>query len=196
LAAITQSTTTRMASGSAGGVRGLELDTQATFAQLYTAEYPSVYRTVRGIVLDEAAAQDVTHEAFEKAMRAWNRFPDKANARAWLHRIAVNTAISYWRRQKLARLLPTRLFMPGDGQAYDGIEDKSLVSVVMRPLKPELRAVVVLHYYHQFSRDEIAEMLGIPPGTVASRLAKAMEIMRRYAAVSGDRTDPEQRLHS
>jgi RNA polymerase sigma-70 factor, ECF subfamily len=175
-------------------VRGFEVGAQAAFAELYAAEYPSVYRTVRGIVLDEAAAQDVTHEAFEKALRAWDRLPDKGVAKPWLHRIAVNTAISYWRRQKLARMLPAKLFVPGDGEAYDGVEDKSLVSVVMRPLKPELRAVVVLHYYHEFSRDEIAEMLEIPPGTVASRLAKAMQIMRRYAAVSGDRSDPEPRL--
>lgn len=185
-----------MASTTTDDAQGLETEVRATFADLYGAEYPSVYRTVRGIVLDEAAAQDLTHEAFEKAMRAWDRLPDKANAKAWLHRIAVNTAISHWRRQKLARLLPGRLFMPGTGEAYDEVEDKSLVGSVMRPLPPQLRAVVVLHYYHQFSREEIAEMLGIPPGTVASRLAKAMQVMRRYAAVSGDRTDIDARLSS
>jgi RNA polymerase sigma factor (sigma-70 family) len=184
-----------MISGRMAGTRPGELrhDAQATFADLYSAEYASVYRTVRGIVLDEAAAQDLTHEAFEKAMRAWDRLPDKANARAWLHRIGVNTAISHWRRQRLARMLPSRLFEPGSGEAYDEVEDKSLVGAVMRPLTPQLRAVVVLHYYHQFSREEIAEMLNIPPGTVASRLAKAMQIMRRYAAVSSDRFGGRER---
>jgi RNA polymerase sigma-70 factor, ECF subfamily len=59
-----------------------------------------------------------------------------------------------------------------------------------------LRAVVVLHYYHQFSREEISRMLNIPLGTVASRLAKAMQIMRRYAAVSGDRFEGQERLIS
>ena len=190
---MTPATSSRMATPS---TRELETDAQATFAELYEAEYASVYRTVRGIVLDEAAAQDLAHEAFEKAMRAWSRLPDKANSKAWLHRIAVNTAISHWRRQRLARLLPSRLFEPGTAEAYDEVEDKSLVGAVMRPLTPQLRAVVVLHYYHQFSRDEIAQMLGIPPGTVASRLAKAMQVMRRYAAVSGDRTDSPERLTS
>lgn len=185
-----------MASTSTDNAQGLETDVRATFSDLYDAEYASVYRTVRGIVLDESAAQDLAHEAFEKAMRAWDRLPDKANAKAWLHRIAVNTAISHWRRQKLARLLPARLFMPGTVQAYDDVEDKSLVGSVMRPLTPQLRAVVVLHYYHQFSREEISEMLAIPPGTVASRLAKAMQIMRRYAAVSGDRESVDERLSS
>ena len=185
-----------MASTSTDNAQALETEVKATFSDLYDAEHASVYRTVRGIVLDEAAAQDLTHEAFEKAMRAWERLPDKANAKAWLHRIAVNTAISHWRRQKLARLLPARLFMPGTVQAYEDVEDKSLVGSVMRPLPPQLRAVVVLHYYHQFSREEISEMLGIPPGTVASRLAKAMQVMRRYAAVSGDRTSVDERLSS
>src|SRR2546430_9270497 len=119
-------------------------------------------------------------------MGAWHRLAARGNVGAWLHRIAVNTAISYWRRQRLARMLPPRLFVPGNAEAYDEVEDKSLVGAVMRPLTPQLRAVVILHYYHQFSREEIAQMLSIPPGTVASRLAKAMQIMRRYAAVSGD----------
>jgi RNA polymerase sigma factor (sigma-70 family) len=176
--------------------RELRDETQATFAALYVAEYASVYRTVRGIVLDPAAAQDLAHEAFEKAMRAWARLPDQGNARAWLHRIAVNTAISYWRRQRLARMLPSRLFVPGSAEAYDEVEDKSLVDAVMRPLTPQLRAVIILHYYHQFSREEIAQMLGIPPGTVASRLAKAMQIMRRYAAVSGDQFNNQERVNS
>jgi RNA polymerase sigma-70 factor, ECF subfamily len=195
LAAITPATSGRMA-GTTPGERGLEDEAQAAFAELYAAEYASLYRTVRGIVLDEAAAQDLTHEAFEKAMRAWDRLPDKGNTRAWLHRIAVNTAISHWRRQRLARMLPARLFVPGSGEAYDEIEDKSLVGAVMRPLSPHLRAVVVLHYYHQFSREEISRMLNIPLGTVASRLAKAMQIMRRYAAVSGDRFEGQERLIS
>jgi RNA polymerase sigma-70 factor (ECF subfamily) len=194
LAAITPATSGRVA-GRIAAARELENDAQVAFAELYAAEYSSLYRTVRGIVLDEATAQDLTHEAFEKAMRAWERLPDKGNSRAWLHRIAVNTAISHWRRQRLARMLPSRLFMPGTAEAYDEVEDKSLVGAVMRPLSPQLRAVVVLHYYHQFSREEIARMLRIPLGTVASRLAKAMQIMRRYAAVSGDRFEAQERLN-
>jgi RNA polymerase sigma-70 factor (ECF subfamily) len=178
----------------ASSVRELEMDVQGTFAELYAAEYPSVYRTVRGIVLDEAAAQDLTHQAIEKGMRGWDRLSDRGDARAWLQRIAVDAAISYWRRRPLARLLVSRLFVPGGGEAYGGVEDRSLVGVVMRPLTPQLRAVVVLHHYHRFSREEIARMLGIPAGTVASRLARAMQVMRRQAAVSGDRTDVARRL--
>jgi DNA-directed RNA polymerase specialized sigma24 family protein len=133
LAAFTPATTGRVA-GPTTGEREPQDDAQAAFAKLYAAEYASLYRRARGIVLDEAAAQDLTHEVFEKAMRAWDRFPDKGNIRAWLHRIAVNTAISYWRHERLGWMLPSRLFMRGNGEAYHEIEDKSLVGAVMRPL--------------------------------------------------------------
>lgn len=145
---------------------------------------------MRGIVLDDGAAQDLTDKAFEKAMRTWSRLADKGNALAWLHRIAVNIAISYWRRHRLARMLTPRLFVRGEGE----VEDKSLVAAVMRPLTPQLRAVVVLHYYQRFTREEIATMLNIPPGTVAARLARAMRIMRRHTAVFGDPIEGQPRL--
>jgi RNA polymerase sigma factor (sigma-70 family) len=145
---------------------------------------------VRGIVLDDGAAQDLTHKAFAKAMRSWSRLADEGNTFAWLHSIAVNIAISYWRRHRLARMLSSRLLVRGEGV----VEDKSLVAAVMRRLTPQSRAVVVLHYYHRFSQEEIATMLNLPPGTVASRLAMAMQIMHRHAAVFGAPFEGQPRL--
>jgi RNA polymerase sigma-70 factor (ECF subfamily) len=64
------------------------------------------------------------------------------------------------------------------------------VDAALADLSPRLRAAVVLHYFHDYSRDEIAQILGIPSGTVASRIAKAMVLMRRAMAGSDQNRAP------
>ncbi|MEP7104759.1 MAG: RNA polymerase sigma factor [Chloroflexota bacterium] len=158
---------------------GPPLDPVTQFRELYEREYLAVFRSVRAIVLDPSAAEDLTQEAFVKAYRARHGYKPTAPAGAWLHRIAVNTAISHLRRQKLAKLLPVRLYTPAYSNEYERADARSVVELALADLSPKLRAVVALHYYQGFTRDEIAAALGIPSGTVASRLAKAVATMRR-----------------
>jgi RNA polymerase sigma-70 factor (ECF subfamily) len=165
------------------GPRGSpDLDPATQFPLLYEREYGAVYRTVRAMVLDSAEAEDLTQEAFARAYRARDRYKPTAPPGAWLHRIAVNTAISHLRRRKLSRLLPLRLYQAPDDREYARSEARSVVDAALADLSPRLRAAVVLHYFHDYSRDEIAQILGIPSGTVASRIAKAMVLMRRSVA--------------
>jgi RNA polymerase sigma-70 factor, ECF subfamily len=170
------------------GIRGLkltgvpdepELDPSTQFHELYDREYNAVYRAIRAVVLDAAAAEDLTQETFVRAYRARHRYKPTAPPGAWLRRIGVNLAISHLRRQKLARFLPARLYMTPDRREYDQAEARDVVSKALSVLSPKLRAAVVLHYYEGMTRDEIAATLGIPAGTVASRIAKAVAIMRR-----------------
>jgi DNA-directed RNA polymerase specialized sigma24 family protein len=132
------------------GFESKELDPATQFKQLYDQEYLSVYRSIRGVVLDSAAAEDL-----------------------------INLAISHLRRQKLARFLPARLYMAPDRRDYDRAEARDVVGKAMATLSPKLRAAVVLHYYDGLTREEIAAVLGVPAGTVASRIAKAVAIMRK-----------------
>ncbi len=155
------------------------IDPVTQFRELYEREYLAVFRSVRAIVLDPSAAEDLTQEAFVKAYRARHGYKPTAPVGAWLHRIAVNTAISYLRRQKLAKLLPVRLYTPAHSNEYDRADARSVVELALADLSPKLRAVVALHYYQGYTRVEIAAALGIPSGTVASRLAKAVATMRR-----------------
>ena len=156
-----------------------ELDPKTQFRELYDKEYLSVYRAIRGVVLDSAAAEDLTQETFVRAYRARNRYTPTAPPGAWLRRIGINLAISHLRRQKLARFLPAKLYVAPDRRDYDRAEARDVVSKALAELSPKLRAAIVLHYYEGLTREEIADVLGVPAGTVASRIAKAVAIMRR-----------------
>ena len=158
---------------------GKELDPATQFKQLYDQEYLSVYRSIRAVVLDAAAAEDLTQETFVRAYRARHRYTPTAPPGAWLRRIGINLAISHLRRQKLARFLPARLYMTLHTREYDQAEAKNVVTKALVTLSPKLRAAVILHYYDGLTREEIAAVLGVPAGTVASRIAKAVAIMRK-----------------
>src|SRR5438067_8610669 len=162
------------------GVPDVEpLDPKTQFRQLYAREFHSVYRSIRAVVLDSAAAEDLTQETFVRAYRARHRYTPTAPPGAWLRRIGINLAISHLRRQKLARFLPARLYMPPDRRDYDRAEARDVVEKAMAELSPKLRAAIVLHYYDGLTREEHADVLGVPAGTVASRIAKAVAIMRK-----------------
>jgi RNA polymerase sigma-70 factor (ECF subfamily) len=161
---------------------GQELNPATQFRELYTREYTPVFRAIRAVVLDPAAAEDLTQETFVRAYKARHRYTPTAPPGAWLRRIGVNLAISHLRRQKLARFLPARLYVTPDRREYDQAEAKDVVTKALQALSPKLRAAVVLHYYEGLTREEIAMVLGVPAGTVASRIAKAVAIMRRATA--------------
>lgn len=154
------------------------LDPATQFPLLYEQEYGSVYRTVRAMLLDAAEAEDLTQECFARAYRARDKYRPDAPPSAWLHRIAVNTAISHLRRKKLAKFLPMKMEHGEVDRGLDRAEARSAVEQALAELSPKLRAAVVLQYYHDCSREEISQILGIPSGTVASRVAKAMVQMR------------------
>ena len=168
-----------------------QLEPVHDFDLLYERFRLPVYRTIRGIVLEAATAEDLTQETFERAYRSRHGYRGGTSVGAWLHRIAVHAAISHLRRQKVARLVMPRLYTPG-GSAQEQVEDRSLAERALQALSPKLRAVVVLSFYARLSRQEIARVLDIPPGTVASRLGAAMEVMRAALAEA----DPERSQES
>jgi RNA polymerase sigma-70 factor (ECF subfamily) len=165
-----------------------EVDPASDFDLLYEQFRLQVYRAIRGIVLESPAAEDLTQETFERAYKGRREFRPGGSPGAWLHRIAVNLAISYLRRQRVARLVLPRLYVPHNAP-HEQVEDRTLAVRALAALSPKLRAVVVLSFYARLTREEIARILKVPPGTVASRQNSAMEIMRRTLA---DPADPRK----
>jgi len=158
---------------------------RADFDRLYRASFARVVRTLFGIVGSQQAAEDCAQEAFARAYRAWPRWQGGAPAEAWLHRIAINTAISYRRREQI-RALPSllrRLGAPHPGaDPADRLQTRALV-LELRRLPPKQSAALVLRHYHGYTNREIAAALGVSERTVGQRIADATAALRRRLGV-------------
>jgi RNA polymerase sigma-70 factor (ECF subfamily) len=165
----------------------VEPDPRSDFAAVYEAHYRAVYRAVRGVVLDPELAEDVTQDAFLKAYRARQRYRPTGSVEAWLCTIGVREAIS---RQRWSALQRRLLEATGRAMAVPpGAGTAELLDALLSTLSPRARAVVVLHFLHGYRHREIADMLRIPQGTVASRLSTAMARMRSRALA---RDEPDE----
>jgi RNA polymerase sigma-70 factor (ECF subfamily) len=154
------------------------------FDRLYRDSYPKIYRTMLAVLADPAAAEDCTQDAFVQAYRAWSRWRPDAPAEAWLHRIAINAAVSYQRKASLRSLggLLRRLGRPAVGPDPAQLAlDRDLVTAI-RSLSPKLRAALVLRHYHGYNNREIAAAVGVSERTVNKRLHIAAERMRTLLA--------------
>lgn len=163
------------------------------FDILYRRSYPRVLATLTAALGDRAAAEDCAQETFVRAFRAWDRWKPDAAPETWLHRIAINVANSYRQRQRLREVgeVIRRLGRPGVAPDPGEVAVQNTVIAALSRLPPAQAAALVLRHYHGYTNREIAQSLGIPERTVASRLAKAKSRMRAEAGLSeeGDEMD-------
>jgi RNA polymerase sigma-70 factor (ECF subfamily) len=156
------------------------------FDRLYRTAYPRVFHTLTAILADPQAAEDCTQDAFVQAFQAWSRWKPDAPAEAWIHRIAVNRAISHRRSARLRRVgeLLKRLGRPG--QAADPADEalRPDLLTALRAIPPKLAAAIVLRHYHGYNNREIAAALGVSERTIGTRLRQAGDMLR--AALSPD----------
>jgi RNA polymerase sigma-70 factor (ECF subfamily) len=150
------------------------------FDRLYQSAYPRVFRTLTAILGDPAEAEDCAQDAFVQAFGAWKRWRPDAPAEAWIHRIAVNRAISYRRRAKLRTIGETirRLGKPGPGHDPAELVIRRDLLTALRSLPPKLSAAIVLRHYHGYTNREIGAALGVTERTVGTRLLQASERLR------------------
>lgn len=151
------------------------------FDRLYRTSHDRVLRTILGIVGDPPAAEDCVQEAFVRALRAWPRWRPDAPAEAWLHRIAINVAISHRRRERLRSVgeIVLHLGRPAPATVEGGAAWSTELLTALRRLPPHQGAVIVLRFSHGYSNREIAVAFGVPESTVASRLAAAKAGLRK-----------------
>jgi len=156
-------------------VRDAQRGSEAAIEALFQRHWDDAYRAARVITQDAAAAEDIAQEAFLAALRALDRFDRRRPLRPWLHRIVVNRAIDHTRARALRReVAPDALdVLPARAQPAELGE----LPAAIAGLEADQRAVVVLRHLLEFTPGEIAGILGIPRGTVNSRLRRALDAL-------------------
>lgn len=155
---------------------------------LFDRYWTHAWRAAYAVTADRALADDAAQEAIEKAFGALDRFDETRPFAPWLKRIAVNRAVDHLRRSRRVEVLSDEeatFHAWTVGESAE--EDLRLWAVTdaVAALGAGKRIVVVLHYWLDLPLEEIAGVLGLPIGTVASRLSRAKAELR--AALEGER---------
>jgi RNA polymerase sigma-70 factor, ECF subfamily len=156
-------------------VRGAQRGSVADLEALFRAHWPRAFRAAYLVVHDAAAAEDIAQESFLAAVRALDSFDRRRPFGPWLHRIVVNRSIDWTRARQLraeTELGETHAAEPAP-EPLDGT-----LLAAMGALPPDQRAVIVLRHLLGYTPGEIARALGLPRGTVNSRLRRGLDSLR------------------
>ncbi|MFW5686346.1 MAG: RNA polymerase sigma factor [Spirochaetota bacterium] len=144
-----------------------------------------VRRTIYVITQDLETSEDLAQETFVKAFRKLHQFNARSRPQTWLYRIAVNTARNHLRRvrPKNVPLDAVAHTLHSDDrwcavQRLEREHDAAEIRRTVATLPSELRTVVALYYVDGFGVSEVAEITGVPLGTVKSRLSRARDHLR------------------
>ena len=154
-------------------VRAAQRGSAEAFAELFRRHWPRAHRAAWLVVHDATAAEDVAQEAFLAAVRSLDRFDRRRPFGPWLHRIVVNRAIDYARARELRREVADAGVEPAVFDRPDAPGDDVLGALAALP--PDQRAVIVMRHLLGFTPGEIASALGLPRGTVNSRLRRGLD---------------------
>ncbi len=159
------------------------------FEALATAAGDRLFAIACLILRDRQRAEDAVQEALVHAWRELPSLRDLDRFNAWLHRLVVNACADVGRSQRRwsteVRMIRSE---PTTEDGATSLADRDQLERGFTRLRPEQRAVVVLHFYLGLPVPDIAETLGIPAGTVKSRLHYATETLR--AALEADARGP------
>ncbi|HEX6338729.1 MAG TPA: sigma-70 family RNA polymerase sigma factor [Jiangellaceae bacterium] len=158
------------------------------FADWYGALWPRVLRAVTISVGDRDLAEEATAEAFARALARWPGPAKLHSPAAWLHTVALNEVRSHWRRARLEHRVLERLGAQSQHHAVEPEPRDDTLWSAVAALPDRARRMVALRYVLDLPEAEIASMLGVTRGTVASTLSKARQQLNSVLAHS--RSEP------
>lgn len=148
------------------------------FADVVARHHEALARFAYLLCGNATQAEDVVAEAYVRVWRRWRR-GEVDNLFAYLRRAVVNEVYGQHRRRRLERREERRPPpRPQDGRFEAQIDDRDALWAALGRLSPPLRVVVVLRIVEDLSEAETAAMLDLPPGTVKSRLSRALSVLR------------------
>ena len=159
---------------------------QAAFMDLVRPRSNRLFAIALQILRDIDRAEDALQDALVIAWRDLRGLRDPDRLDAWLRRLLVNVCIRQASRERRRAVNLRALPIDGPAARDDllSIADRDQLERGFGRLPPEQRAILVLHHFLGYAPSEIAETLGIPPGTARSRLYNAHRAMR--AALEAD----------
>ena len=144
------------------------------FTTFYQQEATRLVRSVALATGDPGFAEDAVAEAFARAWSRWREVSAADRPSAWVLRVALNHARDRFRKRGTERRKASVVARPEASYDQESFVDVWLWDAV-RDLPPQDCTVIALRYVADLSQPEIAAVLGIPPGTVASRLSRARQ---------------------
>ncbi len=161
-----------------------ELTVADSFHAFYEAHHRPIARAL-GLTLGNAElGTEAADEAMTRAYQRWSSVRTYANPQGWIYRVGLNWARSFLRRRKRIALTER----PVDAATHDRAPADPALAAALAELDDKHRAVVVLRYLLDWSVEQTAEALDIAPGTVKSRLHRALAHLEREL---GENEPPE-----
>ncbi len=166
------------------------------FSGLVDLEGDVCYAIAYRILRDVERAQDAVQQAFLLAWRDLPRLRDAERFGPWLHRLLVNACYEEVRRHRRwsTRIRQLPVDEPGGPDPILSIDDRDTLDRAFGRLTPEHRAVFVLHHHTGFPLADIADIVGVPVGTVKSRLHYATRTLRAAIVADSQVDSTEARL--
>jgi RNA polymerase sigma-70 factor (ECF subfamily) len=155
---------------------------------LIDAHYDSLYRYAYRLSGSPADAEDLTQEAFGKALSRLSQLRDRDRAKGWLFRILRNAYLHRVRDERRHRTVSLDSIgdLPDDADDTAPVVDPAKLQEALNDLDEAFRTPVILFYFEDFSYRDIAEQMDLPIGTVMSRLARAKAYLRGRLAPHAD----------
>lgn len=154
------------------------------FGEIMRNHEDRVFSVCLRIMGNREHALDATQETFLTAFRKASQFQGNSALGTWIYRIAVNTCYDQLRRQKRRRADPIPDHLdPADHQAEDAVTSAGLRPEIQRALaslSDDYRSAVILSDIEGLGLPEVAEILGVPVGTVKSRVFRGRRLLAQY----------------
>lgn len=148
----------------------------SSFEAFFTQHHAVLVRALTLALGDVELGRDAASEGFVRALARWNKVSGYDNPTGWIYRVGLNWARS--RRRKTVREVSAR---PTE-HAFSSPEPDLELATALRSLSLDHRAVVVGRYYLDWSEAELAAVLDVAPGTVKSRLSRALDRLQASMA--------------
>jgi RNA polymerase sigma factor (sigma-70 family) len=172
-----------------------EVPTLDAFEALSERCLDDSYRLAAVVLRDQAEAQDVVHDAVLLGWRKFGSLRDPARFDAWFGRIVLNLCRDRLRTRRRGQVREAALVAEMDMGGRDDfgrVMERDAITAAFPTLDPDLQLVVALRFYKDLQLEAIAELLGIPLGTVKSRLHTGLKRLRAELERAGWRGEDER----